>query len=329
MLSFEDYGNGKPIAIVVGKPKNNILFLYQDQKDVPMKKEEVEDEYYNIIAKEFKGKKKMKTNEIEKNKKYLVENRDYEDEDFMDFYNITKKKIKKKLSTNIELGPGERFEILPQKLAECLMVCGPSGSGKSTYCANYYRHYCNMINNGLLEGDKGMIEGKPRLFVFSRVSEDDCIDKLKPLRIKLDEQLIHEPIEPKELRDSCVLFDDIDTIGSDTKKEGKMLREAVIDLRDKLLEARRHDNITMLCTSHQIFNYKSTRTMLLECDSITFFTKSSGIYHIKRLLKEQIGLTKDNINKILLLPSRWVTIYKKFPQYVIHEHGAFIIEFKP
>lgn len=293
MLSFEDYGNGKAIALILGRKKNNILYLYNDAKDVKFNKNMIEDEYYSIVTKDFKGKKKMKTNEIEMIKKYLIENRDIIDEEHKEYFDKTKKRIINKLTTSVELNAGEIMQPLPQKVAECIMICGPSGSGKSTYAANYYNYYKKM----------DFVEN-PRLFVFSRLTEDEAIDELKPYRIKIDQQLIENPIEPVELKNSCVLFDDIETIGSDTNKEGRLLRDSVIDLRDKLLEARRHDNITMLCTSHHIFNYKNTRTLLLESDAITFFPKSSGEYHIKRLLKEQIGLTKENINKILKLPSR-------------------------
>lgn len=321
MLSFNKYKDGKAIAVVMPKCEK-ILYLYENMDDdnieeVKYDKNDIEEQFNQVIANEFKNKKKIKTNDIEILKKYLLKsfesgNDDYNYE-YIDVYNDTKKKLKKKLNTEINLLPGEYFQVLPTKKSECLIICGPSGSGKSTYASNYYKMYCEINKN-------------PKLIIFSRVNDDEAFDNLKNSgRMVIDQELVENPIQPSELKDRVVIMDDIDQIGSDSTKSGKQLRESIIDLRDKLLETRRHDNITLICTSHHIFNYKATRTMLLEADSITYFPKSSGVYHINRLLSQQIGLSKTEILKINKINSRWITIYKQHPQYLIHEHGCFIL----
>jgi hypothetical protein len=221
--------------------------------------------------------------------------------------------IKKSLTKQIE---GEYREItikdgsiqvLPNiNKRECLYIAGPSGSGKSTYASAYMEMYKLMYP-------------KRKLYIFSRVEKDETLDKLKPIRIKLDEELKNDPINPEELKCSCVLFDDIDTIRE------KDIAKAVKDLRTDLLETGRHEDVNVISTSHQITNYKDTRVLLNEATAITFFPSSGSTYHITRFLKMYCGLDKRNIERALRLPSRWVTIYKTYPQYVVYEKGVYLI----
>lgn len=74
-----------------------------------------------------------------------------------------------------------------------------------------------------------------------------------------------------------------------------------------------------------ISNYRSTRQILNEATSITFFPKSSGTYHIKNYLKTYAGLDKSQIQKILKISSRWITIYRTYPSYIVWEHGISIL----
>ena len=149
--------------------------------------------------------------------------------------------------------------------------------------------------------------------------EDEVLDKFNPTRIQINEELLENPIQPEELQNSLVIFDDIDTIPD------KKLNEAVRSLRDDLLETGRSYNIYMCNTSHQLMNYKHTRTLLNESTAVTFFPKSGSSYHIKRFLKEYCGLEKKQIQKILELPSRWVTINKVYPCFILYEKGAFLL----
>lgn len=192
------------------------------------------------------------------------------------------------------------------KETERLYVAGPTGSGKSTYCSQYIRNY--------LKENKGH-----RFFIFSAVNEDEVLDVFNPIRIVLDEEMM-EPIDPELLRNSLCLFDDIDSIPN------AKIKKTVQDLRDSLITRGRHENITTLSTSHLLSNYKETRVILNECSGITFFPKSGNAFAIDSVLKKYCGLNKNQIQEILNLDSRWVTVYKNYPMFVMSEHCVYLLK---
>ena len=69
--------------------------------------------------------------------------------------------------------------------------------------------------------------------MFSSLPEDESLDDVKPQRIKLDRSIYEEPIEVEELKDSVVVFDDIDVISD------KKIRDAVYNILNKVLEIGR------------------------------------------------------------------------------------------
>lgn len=190
---------------------------------------------------------------------------------------------------------------------DVLFVAGPSGAGKSTYVGKYIKNHLATFP------DK-------RLVIISKVANDPAYDCYKPLRIEIStENIIENPISVSEFRNCIVVFDDIDTITD------KKLLVAVQKLRDDCMEIGRHDGVTVCATSHLLMNYKITRGMINEAQTVTFYPRSGSTYQIMNFLKSYAGLSKDQIDKILLLPSRWVTIHKNYPCYVLHEKGAYLI----
>lgn len=190
---------------------------------------------------------------------------------------------------------------------DVLFVAGPSGAGKSTYIGKYIKNHLATFP------DK-------KLVVISKVANDPAFDCYKPIRIEITkENIIDNPISVSEFKDCLVVFDDIDTI-SDAK-----LVKAVQKLRDDCMEIGRHDGVTVCATSHLLMNYKLTRGMINEAQTVTFYPRSGSTYQIQNFLKQYGGLTADQINKVLSLPSRWVTLHKNYPCYIFHEKGAYLI----
>jgi len=210
----------------------------------------------------------------------------------------------------IRLPKGFKFEPIPDIHRCVLYVAGPSGSGKSTYARNFSKNFKKIFP-------------KSNIIVFSRLDSDEAIDKLNPIRIKIDEQIINDPIDIfKELQDNdLVIFDDCDTI------QDNKLRMAVSKIQNDILETGRHKNIYIIVTSHLINgnDRKNSRTILNECSSITFFLRSGSTYQIKYLLKNYIGLSNKEIQKILDSPSRWITLGKTYPQYVMSENSIYLL----
>jgi hypothetical protein len=223
------------------------------------------------------------------------------------------------------------FKVIPlpivaKNFRECLFIVGPSGSGKSTYSAVYIMMWCEAFPD----------RKKHPIYVFSRVGEDPAIDKIPGVRrIIIDSKMVTNPITTEQLEGSLVLFDDIDTLPSskrsrqqdddEEKITDQSIKEAVCNLRDDLLETGRHRTVYVICTSHKMTNWKSTRTCLNEATSVTFFPHCGSIFGIKRYLNVYAELDKKQVSKIMSLPSRWVTYYPSYPQRVIHEHGAYLV----
>ena len=201
------------------------------------------------------------------------------------------------------LQPLPRFD----KTERCF-VAGQTESGKTYYISKYLEQLVKVYP------DK-------KIFVFSDVESDPEIDHLPNLtRFNIDEDLLEkEPIKPETFSNSICVFDDIDSI------QNPKLLKYIQSLRDSILRRGRHEDISCIVTSHLLTDYKNTRIILNEANTITIFCKSGSTFGIKYLLKHYVGLDKKQIQKILDLPSRWVSINKNSPQYVIYEKGCFLL----
>lgn len=200
------------------------------------------------------------------------------------------------------------MQKIPNRIVdrEVVYISGPSGAGKSTWCSNYIEEYKKVFP-------------KNEIVLFSRKPEDPALDIHNPLRIDLDQSIVDDPIDLTELQDSLVIFDDCATINN------KKVREAVLNLMEDVLECGRSYHISILATSHQLMNYKETRTLLNEATQVVFFPNAGSQYHVKRFLKVYCGLDRDNIKTIMKLPTRYCMINKSYPNYLLYEFGLFKI----
>jgi hypothetical protein len=206
----------------------------------------------------------------------------------------------------IKLDDGAIMQPLPnKKIVEKVYVSAPSGSGKSVYSGKWLKQLHKM--------DRDM-----PIYCFSPIPEDKALDFLPIERVDLDEHLINNPMTVEELQDCCVIFDDCESI------KCPRMRKYITWLRDSILETGRHYNVRMIWISHLISNFTDTRRLLNESTSVTVFPKSgSGVYQIKQFLKNQCGLDRNEIKRFINLPSRWCTIYRSYPQFVMHEKGCY------
>ena len=112
----------------------------------------------------------------------------------------------------------------------------------------------------------------------------------------------------------------------DSSKNSNALKKYLHTLRDDIIENGRHHKINMLITSHQITNYKDTRTVLDECSCLVLFPNMNIPYQIDRVLKTYYSMTNDQRRKIFDLKSRWVAINNKF-QFISHQHGIYTMNY--
>jgi len=191
------------------------------------------------------------------------------------------------------------------KERQVFMITGMSGSGKSTYTGKLINTYKKIYPNN-------------EVFVFSNKDSDPALDKEDIKRMPIDEELINDPINLDELNNSLVVFDDIEG-NPDKKINAEMDR-----LRDLILQQGRSYKVSFVYISHLANNYKQTRTILNECNSITIFPAMTTKYALKYLLEKYFGFCRDDINKVCSLPSRWVTI-NKAPIVVLYEKGCYLL----
>lgn len=190
-------------------------------------------------------------------------------------------------------------------------VAGPSGSGKSTYASNLTKIFKKINKNS-------------DLFIFSRTDakNDPAFNGIKYYQIEINESIIDNPIDITELTPNCfILFDDCNTITNDSYKK------AVDKLMMDILEIGRKLNISICITNHLVIpnERKIARTIMNEMQSLTVFPKSGSSQQIRYCLKTYFGFDNKQIDYILKIDSRWITINKNYPMNVLYEHGVFII----
>lgn len=316
-------GENRAIAIVKGgKYNNSILYLDIDT----VKGEDADADENNIISPEIlediledlNKKKKITIKQTKELNKLLKKNEPMSnliklDRDLYDSIKMIRDKSSKIGKKEFKIHDDGILQPLPRfdKTERCY-IAGQSESGKSYYIGQYLEQLIKVFKN-------------KKIYVFSDVEQDPSIDdvfkgKKNMIRFSLDAELLDkDPIEPKLFKDSICVFDDIDSI------QNPKILKYVQTLRDSILKRGRHENITCLITSHLLTNYKDTRIILNECNNIVLFCRAGSTYSIKYFLQKYIGLDKNEIHKVLNLPSRWVSINKNANQYVLYEKGAFII----
>jgi hypothetical protein len=220
---------------------------------------------------------------------------------------------------SIKLDGKAFFQVVPtikKNQNERLYIAGPSGSGKSTYVADYIAQHIKLINQDVT------------IYIFSSVKYDKLLDERFGDRIVRpdmdDEDCFNDPFDPEEFETGAiVLFDDT------SKIKLPKVRVAIYMLQENLLECGRHYGLTIISTSHQLSNYARTRTQLNEATSVTFFPKhAGGLHYIKTYLQKHMGFSLVEIKKCLSLSknSRWITVCRSHPKYVISAKEAYVIK---
>lgn len=190
---------------------------------------------------------------------------------------------------------------------DMLLVSGPSNSGKSYFIGMYLRNAIKCFPD------------KP-IYMFSKLDSDATLEDIKITYIECNlKNIILEPIKVDDLKDSIVIFDDIDTISD------RRIKENVQGLRDDCLEIGRHYNITTLCSSHLLLNYAKTKTIINESHMVTIYPRSGLKTQIQRFLRDYCGFDSELIKRIFTLPSRWVAIHKMYPMYIMYEKGVILV----
>ena len=208
----------------------------------------------------------------------------------------------------IKLCADEEFQIIPDVSASRFVgyVAGQSGSGKSWFCKDLCQEYKRIYP-------------KRDIFLVSALGDDKgSIDKVKGLkRIKLNDDFLNDTIDISELKDSLVIFDDVDSLKSVKKK-------AVWNLMNDVLTMGRHHNISCLITYHVITAGLDTKIILNESHFIVCFPSTMGNGAARYLFDKYLGLDNKEIKRIKKLKTRWVCVMKSYPKVIISQKEMFI-----
>ena len=216
-----------------------------------------------------------------------------------------------------EIPMGCIFNLLPStdwEKRDIYYIAGASGSGKSWIAKQLAENYAKMYPDRTI-------------YVVSKLEEDSTLDSMKlPNKkeiVRLDYSLwVDDPPDINSLSNSLIIFDDYDTIEG---KEGKAVQTLIEDIA--IMGRKHHDqqgNITMLCLTHYITNYKKTRLILNEATHFVVYPQATSAHALTYLLKTHLGLEKDDIKKLKKL-GRWVCLGKQYPQYLISSQYATLL----
>jgi hypothetical protein len=209
----------------------------------------------------------------------------------------------------IQLSKGYRIQQIPNKDRErdVLYVAGQSGSGKSYYTLQFAKEYHKMFP-------------KNDIYLFSTLSGDSTLDKVDFIKkIKLSDEFLNTEFTHEDFSDSLVIMDDVDTISNN------VIKKKVFQILNMLLETGRHSKTSIIYTSHLACKGHESKTILNEAHSVTVFCKTMGSKTLKYLLDNYFGLSKQEIDKLKVIPSRFITIMKTYPTIAISEKSCFIL----
>lgn len=305
MLNFSD---GYPIGYIKGgKYNGEIIYIDNEKKEEPKYDNDILMDF--TIAKNNYLKKihRLSGNQIEKIERSLMTNIIPDNLKLKKLVLESKNTIDQYKHKEIIINDGEaRPTINPNTDRQIFYIAGQSGSGKSTFASFLIESYIKIFPTN-------------KVFLFSNKDYDPVLDQYSIIRVKIDEELINDPIMCSDLQNSLVIMDDIEAISNK-----KLEREMEI-IRDRILNQGRSYKIYFILISHLINDYKKTRTILNEMHNITLFPGNTTYYSLKYLFEKYFGFDKANIKKLINLNTRWVSIYRQPKTTILYEKGAYIV----
>lgn len=205
----------------------------------------------------------------------------------------------------------EYFQLIPNSNKERSVhsTFGQAGSGKSYWCCNYIKEYIKLYP-------------KRPIYLFTTITSDiGCLKDIKKIKIiELNNEFAHDDIPIEEFKESLCLFDDIDNI------RDKQLKKKLFQTLNDCLQIGRKFKIEVLITYHNFASGHETKTILNECNSITFNYRTFGNRSLKYLLDAYLGMDKKQIERLKKLEGRMVTVCKTYPKVVLGEKELYILE---
>lgn len=338
MLSFD---KGTPIAHALDKRGNKLqtIFVTQEKDKPDIEVDDVnelidEDDYLQI-------KKMLRLNSIEIKiiKKAISTGRTESLNDRLKLALMSLKEIAtKKLKNHLLFSKSDEIDRIVPLLGgggydRSIFLTGASGSGKS------------FLAKEIIKRD----EQERPIVVFSKIDDDKSLNELKKLKItkksfpddtNFDDSAIKKELgaprmikirldteddlanlpSNEELKNCVCLFDDIDSFP-------QQIADTLNAYRNIILESGRHKNITVISTSHQLYNWTKTKTILNEAQMVCMFPHSNK-RSSKLFLRDRMDLGKSQIDSIMsecMDCSRFLICKVSFPPMCMHDKGIILI----
>ena len=233
-----------------------------------------------------------------------------------------------KLKTHINFNKSNKIDRIVPLIGSgvfdrSIFLTGPSGSGKS------------FLAKEIMKND---LKNRP-IIIFSKIDNDDSLKELKKLKIskssfpeqrdggprmikiclQTEDDLLNLPSN-EELKNCVCLFDDIDAFP-------KEIADFLNAYRDSILECGRHHNITVLSTSHQLYNWAKTRVILNESELVALFPHSNKRASMM-FLRDRMGLNKQEVLDIVnecMDCGRSLICKMSAPNLIIHNKGVILV----
>lgn len=335
MLSFD---RGTPIAHGLDKKGNKILTIHitedQDEPDIQVDKlEDIIDEddiirvakLMRLLSVETKMIRKALRNPKEQEKlndrlKLVIETlKEVAIEKLKKNINFDRKDIVQKIVPAIGGGP-TNFD-------RSIFLTGPSGSGKTFLAKEIMKHDIKkrpMIVFSKIDDDESLKELTKLKLPKSAESSLDLEKEggqLRLIKIRLhgENDLLDLPCN-EDLKNCVCFFDDIDSFPRD-------IASFLNEYRDSILECGRHHNISVLSTSHQLYNWCKTRVILNESELVCLFPHSNK-RNSMLFLRDRMGLDKVEVSKIMrtvMDSGRSLVCRMSAPNAIIHEKGVILL----
>ena len=224
-------------------------------------------------------------------------------------------KYLQKGKTEVELPQTHYLEQMPIKVPgserSTFYIPARSNSGKTTWIANYLEDYLEQFPNN-------------EVYLFSGVpKEEPAFEKFGKKVTVMDLQYFRDnPItKAEELSDfanSMCIFDDINSIPDLRTKK------SVITLRDVILQCGRHENVSCMVTAHQALDRGLTAYPIKESDYFVVFPQANK-QQTRALLTKYADFTKQEVDRVMTIKSRWVEISRNNPSFVLSSNVAYLI----
>jgi hypothetical protein len=213
-----------------------------------------------------------------------------------------KKPLEVKLQTDNQIIP------LPQEMHNIIFVSGPPKSGKTYYVNQYARLFKKIY--------------KRTVYYFTRNKTDPSLTESVYTKILTDDIDLDNPFTLECLADSLCIFDDIED------SQNPSITKYLYSLLNDIIKNGRHQNISVIFCNQEMTMHLRTKAILSQMTELVIFPAYTSKYNAKYVMDKYMGMSPTSIAYIYKIPSRWVTIRRVAPQYVLSQHMVYVIGYE-